>query len=195
MDLSETGLSLLDLTSEEYEFHEEEFCHVLPEAVRPRGLSQYCDQRLTENCEEVADSPFAEALNKTFQLEGLPKAIMTIIKHKTGDDQLCQEFKPALVAFVRNVAVHTIDKLETEIVLREQGRTVGKAKVDFHFQQDGMYFHFYVSSRLTRLTAAKAVESPSVHHPYRRLHPGPSSSGEGSSRHYSGPDQECSELI
>ena len=157
-DLTGTGLSQLHLPVTKYSFSEEEFYHLLPADLRPKDLSQCCEQKLAEDCEEVAKSGIAECLKLTFELEDFSNAIMKLVMHQTHDDQLCQRFRPALVQFVRNIHVHQVRNLQTTFTLKEQGKVVGLAKVDFHLQQDGTSYHFYIDSNIKQLMIALTCE-------------------------------------
>ena len=161
IDLPDTGSSLLDIPTT-YEVLENEFCSLLPKEVRPRGLSECCEQRLSEGCIPLsADSPIARLLRTTFKLENLPRAVMKIIRHQTKDESLCESFEPVLVNFLQRIEIFTVENLSTDVILN-QNEKIGSAKVKFHLQE-GQSCSFYLDAKNTRLMEDTAFESLADH--------------------------------
>ena len=161
IDLPDTGSSLLDIPTT-YEVLEDEFCSLLPKEVRPRGLSECCEQRLSEGCIPLsADSPIAKLQRTTFKLENLPRAVMKIIRHQTKDKSLCESFEPVLVNFLQRIEIFTVENLSTDVILN-QNEKIGSAKVKFHLQE-GQSCSFYLDAKNTRLMEDTAFESLADH--------------------------------
>ena len=148
INLSGTDLHLFTFPSKTNT--EKEFCELLPVALKPIGLSQCCKKTILPTCSKVENSPLACALETTLRLEAFPKALMAVIKHTTGDDQLCTKFEPFLVQFLHSIKVVTVTNLKTSIVLkiREPNVAIGSAKEDFFMQQDGSTYSFYLDSKM-----------------------------------------------
>ena len=126
----------------------DEFCAILPEEVRPQPMSEVCLQRLSEHCTLLAgDTGIATQLRATLSLPMFPKACLMILKHVSA--QHCdQRLEPILADFFKNIAVHTVDNLKVDIVLRQRQRVIGSAKVDVFIQQDKGHTQLYIDSQI-----------------------------------------------
>ena len=126
----------------------DEFCAILPEEVRPQPMSEVCLQRLSEHCTLLAgDTGIATQLRATLSLPMFPKACLMILKHVSA--QHCdQRLEPILADFFKNIAVHTVDNLKVDIVLRQRQQVIGSAKVDVFIQQDKGHTQLYIDSQI-----------------------------------------------
>ena len=126
----------------------DEFCAILPEEVRPQPMSEVCLQRLSEHCTLLAgDTGIATQLRATLSLPMFPKACLMILKHVSA--QHCdQRLEPILADFFKNIAVHTVDNLKVDIVLRQRQRVIGSAKVDVFIQQVKGHTQLYIDSQI-----------------------------------------------
>ena len=152
LQLTGTGLSLLNLLTDRSEGNlEDEFCECLPESVRPKGLSKCCKQVVPEHCidSEVENSTAAISLQTTFSLPNLSQNILKVIKHVTGNEQLCNDLEPIITQFFQTIRTVTVQNLKTDILLqtREPNPLIGSVRVDFYLQQEETSCCFYLDSR------------------------------------------------
>ena len=154
LQLTGTGLSRLNLMTEQWEgIREDEFCECLPESVRPKGLSKCCKQVVPEHCieSEVGNSSAAKSLQTTFSLPNLSQGMLKVIKHVTGNGQLCNDLEPIITQFFQTIRTVTVQNLKTDILLqtKEPNPLIGSVKVDFYLQQEETSWCFYLDSKIS----------------------------------------------
>ena len=130
--LGDTGLAKLDLKA--CEFPVSRFCNLLPEAVRPKLLTQICHETISPECENVEDSDTAKNLKQTLEMPSIPKAALLVVKHGTKDEKLCTALKPVLLKFLPSIKIVTVKNLKTVFKMKDTGRHIGSARNEFFFQ-------------------------------------------------------------
>ena len=115
VDFIGTGLQILDIPRDIFGFWEGNLCSKLPEAIRPRQMSQCCVQELSQECTRAAQqSELALSLEKSISLPSLPKLLLLLVGQKTKDDDLRMKFHPKLETFLNNFCTQSVKKLKNE---------------------------------------------------------------------------------
>ena len=151
VDFIGTGLQILDIPRDIFGFWEGNLCSKLPEAIRPRQMSQCCVQELSQECTQAAQqSELALSLEKSISLPSLPKLLLLLVGQKTKDDDLRMKFHPKLETFLNNFCTQSVKKLKTNIKLTSvvPHRHIGWAKVDVHIQTKDDKFTLCLDSYL-----------------------------------------------
>ena len=154
LELTGTGLSRLTLMTDQWEgICEDEFCGYLPESVTPKGLSKCCKQVVPKHYLEsgIENSTAAKSLQTTLSLPNLSQAILKVIKHVTGNEQLCNDLEPIITQFFQTIRTLTVQNLKTDILLqtKEPNPLIGSVKVDLYLQQEETSWCFYLDSKIS----------------------------------------------
>ena len=122
----------------DYEFSEKEFCDALPEAVKPKGMSEVCDQKILEEFKvPLTPSDLHIKLEKTLAMkEELPNAINAVVQHQVRGLQNITDIKDLFREFVTSIKIITVRKVRTEITLKETGAFIGHLDLGFHLQYE-----------------------------------------------------------
>ena len=131
------------------------FCKLLPQAVRPKPLSEFCVQQPSMDCSASEDVDMALHLKTALKLYMLPFACQSmLLKHADGrfrHDGLVEKLK----SFFRGVEVVTVENLKVDVVLKSDRSTIGSASVDYFLQQEHnaqkLTFCLYLNSRVGRI--------------------------------------------
>ena len=125
-----------------------QFCNLLPQAVRPKPLSELCCQQIAviSSCEDI---DMARCLKTALSLEQLPTVCLAVFTNSvTLQVERTQE---QLSSFFKSVKVVTVENLEVEIAMKDDSSPIGSATVEFHLSSDCEDFHLYLDSRITRM--------------------------------------------
>ena len=127
---------------------EEEFCALLPKAVRPQPLSLLCSETLSPSCQECPATECAQKLQQALQITNLPQAMSLVFRHFTKNEQLSEEFEEQLPFFFSNIEVVCMDGLQIDVTLKYENKEylVASPHVECHMQKDDFTYRFYLDS-------------------------------------------------
>ena len=134
LDLSDTDYQELSMESSLYGFSDTSFCALLPDSLKPVGLSQISTMHVASSCKEVDDSVVVKRLKTTFSLETLSKGCLSAVQGITHRKGIYQALETQLISFLSNMKVVSIKRLKTSVVLNTSGREIGEAKVPCFFE-------------------------------------------------------------
>ena len=151
LNLAETGLNLLQINDNILHIKVEEFCALLPKAVRPQPLSLLCFETLSPSCQECLATECAKKLQQALQITNLPQAMSQVFKHVTKNEQLSQEFEEQIPFFLNNIKVMCIDVLQIDIALKYENKKylVASPRVECHIQEVDSTYRFYLDSNVS----------------------------------------------
>ena len=132
--LGGTGYSMLSVQSS-YPLilmYERDFCHLLPEEIRPRGLSEMCTQKVLDECKHDKDSEVANSLKETLGMTvTLPKAIAACVRHFTKDASSTESIEAGVLEFLSNFEVITLNHLRMAITFKDTEELLANLDTSF----------------------------------------------------------------
>ena len=151
LSLAETGLYTLKIWDNISNTKVDEFCALLPKAVRPQPLSLLCFETLSPSCQECPATECAQKLQKALHITNLPQAMSLVFRHITENEQLSEEFEEQLPLFINNIEVVCMDDLQIDITLKYENKEylVASPHVECHMQKDDFKYRFYLDSNVS----------------------------------------------
>ena len=148
LNLAETGLHLLQIRNIALNIKEDEFCALLPKAVRPLPLSLLCSETLSSSCQECPATEYAQKLQQALQITNLPQAMCRVFRHFTDNEQLSEKFDEQLPLFFSNIEIVCVNGLEIDITLKYENKEylVASESVECLMQKDDTTYRFYLDS-------------------------------------------------
>ena len=138
-NIQDQRYSLISLVPNyEYGFSEKDFCDALPETVKPKGMSEVCDQKILEEFKvPLTPSDSHIKLEKTLSMKDeLPNAINAVVRHQAKDHKKSADIKDLFREFIASIRIFTVKKVRTIITLKETGALIGRLDLDFHLQYE-----------------------------------------------------------
>ena len=123
-NLEGTGLFLL-WTPKRLDINPQDFCELLPEAIRPKSLSQLCIRKISTSCKKCENAPpVVHAIERQLRLQNLPQAMSIVIKSYANGPPEAQEkiseiFMEHLEQFFDSIEVHCMECLMIDVFLRD----------------------------------------------------------------------------
>lgn len=149
LDLRETSYAQLHIRPNDYNFTASDLCNVIPENIRPKKMSELCNQKIISSQEEVSDTPVTKKIKQTLKVNLLSKAALRIIAYLTKDESIEEKMRPIINGFVSNIQVLTVRNLKMTIKLKETGKEIGNVSTDFHLQcEEHHYCRLYLDSKI-----------------------------------------------
>ena len=146
LTLTDTPYSHFDIIDKIYGVNASELCHLLPEQVRPLGMSLVCKQVLDEACDIVEESDLAVQLGKSIHHESQPLAIIKVAKKNnlagTDEDDLIS----IISTFLSSLRIVSVRDLKTDIKLVDSDVLIGNIPSEFFLDIDGSEPCLYLDS-------------------------------------------------
>ena len=151
LNLAETGLYMTQISHNILHIKEEEFCALLPKAVRPQPLSLLCSETLSPSCQECPETEYAQKLQQALQITNLPQAMSRVFRNVTKNEQLSEKFEEQLQFFFNNIKVVGIDDLRINITLEYENKEylVGFPHIEWHIQEDESTYRIFIASNIS----------------------------------------------
>ena len=161
LNLAETGLYMLKIWGTISSTQVEEFCALLPEAVRPKPLSLFCSETLSPLYQECPTTEYAKKLQQALQITNLPQAMSQVFRHITENEQLSDEFEEQLPVFLSNIEVVCMDGLQIDITLNYEDKEylVASPHVECHMQTDDFTYRLYFDSDVSNMEYRRLLVS------------------------------------
>ena len=124
-DLNGTNLFLLWTPAE---ISVKTFCQLLPEAIRPKPLSQLCIKRVSPSCKTCENQPdIVRELEHVLHLQGLPQAMCKIVEDYTSKEnvppqekeRIIEDFTECLEVFFDTIKVCCVENLTVDEFLED----------------------------------------------------------------------------
>ena len=133
LDLKGTPYSHFDVSEDTYGVNALDICRLLPEQVRPLGMSIKCKQVPSEDCETIDHSDLSLSIEDSLQYHSNSLAVVKLYKkfipNQVGDNDL-EHF----VTEFFSLKIYTKQNLQTQIILRESNKEIGFMKSNFYLQ-------------------------------------------------------------
>ena len=160
--LDGTKYPLLQMSITEYGFFDTIFCDLLPESVKPRGLSEVCNQTVVPECEPISPCDIQTALQETLEMKNsLIRAIVACVKHHSKDKFKTENLERLLSEFLSSIKLVTVRHLRTAITIKECGTLIGTVDISFHLQiEDGSpstSLCLYLDSKLDKVVGLNSI--------------------------------------
>ena len=144
VNLDNTPYSHLDITAHEYGVNALDLCRLLPEQVKPIGMSVKCQQVLDASCAPTENSELAIHFEKSIAHECNSSMIVKVAKMfiatKKKEDDLSEPIK----IFLSSLRILCVKDLRTDIKLTETNTTIGNLKSKFFLQCGADTSHLYI---------------------------------------------------
>ena len=146
-NLDGTGLFLL-WTPKKLDIYPKDFCELLPEAIRPKSLSQLCIRKISTSCKKCKNTPpVAHTIERQLRLQNLPQAMSIVIKSYANGPPEVQEkiseiFMEHLEHFFYSIKVHCMENLMIDVFLRDNDHPTAitsESKCCFLLQENKEY--------------------------------------------------------
>jgi len=98
---------------------------LLPENVKPIGLSTVCKQEVTSVKRSKSASEVALELTKTLEASELTDGLVIFISQFLGKQENEEELKRFLDSYFNKVDVVTVDDLNSQLILTESNKPIG----------------------------------------------------------------------
>ena len=144
LDFSRAGLSIF-LLPPQLGIQEEEFCSLLPEAVRPKCISKCITKVRHANPLEV-DSPIVTQIQQTLRMPELIKAIVKIIQHLTGGSDCTGDIHGDLTRILSGIQVCSVHDLSHSIAINQPAQDIGVIKLKYELTEESGQFSLYIES-------------------------------------------------
>ena len=136
LEMQHTPYAELQILPHSYGFTSSDLCIILPEEIRPKKMSELCEQHVISSCEEVADTSVTSKIKITLKLSLIPEAVLKIFTHYVRDEDIEAKLQSFLAEFLSNIKVLTVENLKTTIKLKNTGEAIGEGTVKFFFQNE-----------------------------------------------------------
>ena len=125
LDLSDIDYFHFNITAAKYRCSATDLCHLLPDSVRPVGLSTVCKQVVMDSCPKAVESEVALQFMQTIEIPDIPEAIVGVINKtvsKQGDED---DLKVLVRTYLSKIEVVTINGLKFEIIHEASNKCIG----------------------------------------------------------------------
>ena len=101
------------------------FCQLLPQAIRPRPLSQLCIKRVSDSCKKCENKPdIAHELERTLNLPTLPQAMCKVVEFYTKGspqekERILEVFTQTLTNFFDTIEICCVENLLIDVFLKD----------------------------------------------------------------------------
>ena len=133
LDLKGTPYFHFDIKLADYKCNPHDLCRLLPESVRPIGLSTVIKQKMVCKPQITENSDFARQLLESIKLSIVPKAIGLFISKYTDNEKLEHALIERAKKYLDAIEVTTVSDLKTQIFLKESGKLVGSMTKNFQY--------------------------------------------------------------
>ena len=148
LDLSETPYKELSMGQALYGFSDASFCGLLPDSLRPTGLSTICRMEVASRCEFVADSELAKHMKTSLKVEAVGKGCLTAVQAITRRKGIYEALETQIINFLSSIEVKTVNRLRTSVVLIDSDREIGEALTSCFLYSSPADSVLYIDSEL-----------------------------------------------
>ena len=149
LDLEEVPLFHFDIKTADYSIDAPVLCGLLPEVVRPIGLSTVCKQEVLDSSKQVANSEVAEQFIETLEIEEIPAGIVLFLNRYIGKQENENDLKEVVRRFFATIEVITFEELRIQIMLTESNKAIGTMDTRFCFVPGEAQSKLYLASSLS----------------------------------------------
>jgi sacsin len=150
LDLSDVPYFYFDIKTAHYTIDAKGLCDLLPDIVRPIGMSTLCKQVVSTSSQlESEDSEVASQLMKSVQFEEIPAGIVSFLSRVIGKQDNSDDLKAVVRSYLDQIEVITVDGLRVDIILIESNKSIGTMQTNFCFVPGETQAKLYLDSSLT----------------------------------------------
>ena len=154
-EFSRAGLSMF-LLPPQLGVQEEEFCSLLPEAVRPQCISRCITKERHMELLPVA-TPLVDQLQRTLQMPELIEAIIKVIENLTGNSDLTEDLSKGICDVLSNIRVITVQNLSHSISLIRPPQSIGRIDMLYELTEKSEQCQLYIDSNRGSMVTCKLV--------------------------------------
>ena len=131
----------------DYQVEARDLCRILPDEVKPIGLSKVCKQQIMGSVRlSSSNSEVAETLIKTLTIPEISHGVVHFVNMFLGKQQNEKDLKIIVGSYLRKIEVITVEDLKLELVLTESNKSIGTSATDFCYIQGEEKCIFYIDS-------------------------------------------------
>ena len=154
-EFSRAGLSMF-LLPPHLGVQEEEFCSLLPEAVRPQCISRCITKVRHMELLPVA-TPLVDQLQHTLQMPELIEAIVKIVENLTRNSDLTEDLSRGLSDALSNIRVIAVQNLSHSISLIQPLQSIGRIDMLYELTEESEQCQLYIDSNRGSMVTCKLV--------------------------------------
>ena len=125
LDLSDVPYFHFKLSRSDHRFTALDICRVLPESVKPIGLSVVCEQQVQKGTQKDDQSEMALQLMDTMEISEIPSGIVSMVSrivHKPDNEE---DLKELVRSYLSRIEVVTVKDLKLNIVMKDSRKCIG----------------------------------------------------------------------
>ena len=134
VDLTGTKYCHFDIKHSDYDgVSALDLCRLLPQKVRPFGMSEKCTQLLDKDCITTEFSETASQLKSSFEDQNNSLAIVEAINKFVVKQNKEEHMKECIQYILSSIKIITISNLKSQVLLKETRKVIGQIDTDFFF--------------------------------------------------------------
>ena len=143
LNLTGTPYSHFDIIEDLYGVAALDLCRLLPEGIRPFGMSVKCKQVPGEECASVDHTDASSSIERMLR-DSRPLAIVKAYKKFVPNETSTEDLECLVENYFCSLQVVTKQSLHSQIVLRESGELIGRMKSEFYLESQEMPHVLYI---------------------------------------------------
>ena len=148
LDLQDVPYHHFNIKTSDYNAEAAKFCRLLPDSVRPLGMSSICKQVVLEPLDITEPSDVAEQLTNVLKLEELSTGVVRFLDKYFGNQENEDHLKELVTEYLCKIEVLTVVGLKVTIVLSELGKQIGTLDTKYCYNPGEEKSMFYLDSNL-----------------------------------------------
>ena len=148
LDLKDVPYHHFNIKPANYNVEAGKFCRLLPDSVRPLGMSSICKQVVPRPLEKTEPSDVAEQLTNVLKLEELSTGVVRLLGKYFSNQENEDHLKELVTEYLRKIEVVTVAGLKVAIVLSELGKQIGTVDTEYCYNLGEEKSMLYLDSNL-----------------------------------------------
>ena len=149
LDLTGSPYYHFNILLAKYKHSALDICRVLPDSVRPIGLSVACEKVVLVESRGTQDSEVARQLMRTIEIPGIPDGIVSLISKIVTKQDDEDHLKEIVRNYLSNIDIVTVTDLKSQIVLKDSRKCIGTLNITFCYVPGEERLVLYLDSNLS----------------------------------------------
>ena len=132
LDLTNTTYSHFNIKMKEYGIEADKFCWLLPDQIRPLGISKRCRQVPAKNCQVSQQSELSLRVQSSVNFEDNSWDVVKLVNKIFLNDADEVDLRKCIARFFSSLSVVTMQELSMSIILKECETVIGSVRSRFH---------------------------------------------------------------
>ena len=164
LDLTEVPYYHFDIRTADMSIGARELCQLLPEDVRPIGISTVCTQRVASSttCSKSVSKTAAQ-ITKTLTFPQIPQGLVCFIIQYIGGHIESTKLKSATIDYFAGIKVVSVDDLRMDLVMNDSQKNIGSIPTKFCYVSEDTKWTLYLDNSLGSSDTEDAYQEISEH--------------------------------